>query len=210
MMKETAPRRLPVVLAPHPDELLSSWIHRHAIFYVVPPLIMLRHCLPAVSSPRSADLHLTGDQETRLANIFATDANLVRRMTFANITKSHHRLLAARPVHHCTNCSPRGAEPAPVQRNQLLGWRITCPLCGGRLRDTSGRDLPSPFRHYRVAALRGEKLLDDEAERGSPTWTAPSEIARLLLMRRMTWPPPREKDLGGSEFSAPSFPISMR
>src|SRR5690606_40000841 len=72
MMTKTAPRRLPVVLPPHPDELLSSWISRHASFYMVPPLIMLRHCLPEVSSLRSADLHLTGDQETRLANMFAT------------------------------------------------------------------------------------------------------------------------------------------
>lgn len=195
MMTKTAPRRLPVVLPPHPDELLSSWISRHASFYMVPPLIMLRHCLPEVSSLRSADLHLTGDQETRLANMFATEPIVVRRMTFANVAKSQHRLLAARPVHRCTNCSPGGAEPAPILRSQLVGWRITCRLCGGQLRDTSGRDLPSPFRHYRVATLRGEKLLDDESERGIPTWTSPSEIAQLLLMRRMTWPPPREKDL---------------
>ena len=33
-------------------------------------------------------------------------------------------------------------------------------------------------------ALRGEKLLDDEAELGTGTWTSRAEIARLLLMRR--------------------------
>nr|WP_234826534.1 hypothetical protein [Sinorhizobium meliloti] len=30
----------------HTDELLTSWINRHAAFYAVPPLSMLRHCLP--------------------------------------------------------------------------------------------------------------------------------------------------------------------
>ena len=37
------------VAAPFADELLSSWISRHAAFYAVPPLVMLRHCLPEVS-----------------------------------------------------------------------------------------------------------------------------------------------------------------
>ncbi|MCZ4292387.1 hypothetical protein O4H62_26425, partial [Hoeflea alexandrii] len=37
--------------------------------------------------------------------------------------------------------------------------------------------------------------LDDEAERGIGTWTSPTEIARLLLMRRIPRPFPREHDL---------------
>lgn len=45
------------------------------------------------------------------------------------------------------------------------------------------------------AALRGEKLLDDEAERGIGTWRSPADIARLLLMRRIPRPIPREHDL---------------
>ena len=38
--------RLPVVLPPVAGELFSSWIARHATFYGVPALTMLRHCLP--------------------------------------------------------------------------------------------------------------------------------------------------------------------
>ncbi|RWI57045.1 MAG: hypothetical protein EOR16_15730 [Mesorhizobium sp.] len=188
-------RQLPVRLSPVADELLSSWINRHAAFYAVPPLVMLRHCLPEVSSLRTTDLHLGGDQETRLASMFAIEPAVVHRMTFANVAQSSHRLISARPTQVCTSCSPGGGEPAPILRSQLLGWRITCPLYGNQLRDAGGRELPSPFQQYRGAALRGEKLLDNEAERGIRTWTSPSEVARLLLMRRMTWPPPREKDL---------------
>ena len=195
MTENTPPRQLPVWLPPYTDELLSSWISRHAAFYVVPPLVMLRHFLPEVSSLRSADLHLSSDQEIRLASMFAIEPAVLRRMTFIDVPKSSHRLLAARPAQFCTSCSPGGPGPSPVLRSQLLGWRITCPLCGDLLRAENRRELPSPFPQYRVAALRGEKLLDDEAERGIRTWTSPAEIARLLLMRRVIWPLPREQEL---------------
>ncbi|WP_223479830.1 TniQ family protein [Oricola indica] len=195
MMQNTPPRQLPVRLPPVADELLSSWINRHAAFYAVPPLVMLRHCLPKVVSLRAADLHLSRDQEIRLASMFSTDPAVVRRMTFGNVVQSSHRLLAAGPAQVCTNCSLGHTEPAPILRSQLLGWRITCPLCANQFRDSGGRELPSPFRQYRGVALRGEKLLDEEAERGIGTWTSPADIARLLLMRRIPRPIPRERDL---------------
>lgn len=137
-------RRLPVRLSPVADELLSSWIRRHAAFYAIPPLVMLRHCLPEASSLRAADLHLSGDQEIRLANMFATEPAVAHRMTFANVARSSRRLIAMRPTHYCTNCNLGGTEPAPILRSQLLGWRITCPLCGIQLRDARERELPSP------------------------------------------------------------------
>ena len=166
-MTETAPpRQLPVRLPPYPDELLSSWISRHAAFYAVPPLVMLQHCLPEASSLRAVDLHLSGDQEVRLASIFAAKPAVLRRMTFINVPKSSHRLIAARPARTCARCSPGSAEPAPILRNQLLGWRITCVHCGTLLRGFGKGELRSPFRQNHRAALRGEKLLDDEAERG--------------------------------------------
>jgi hypothetical protein len=188
-------RQLPVRLSPVADELLSSWIGRHAAFYSVPPLVMLRHCLPEASALRAADLHLSSDQEIRLAKMFATEPAAVRRMTFANVGQPSRRFIATRPTQVCTSCSPGHTEPEPILRSQLLGWRITCPLCGDHLRDADGRELASPFRQYRTAALRGEKLLDDEVERGIGTWKSPAEIARLLLMRRIPRPIPRESDL---------------
>ena len=194
-MENTPPRQLPVRLPPYTDELLSSWINRHAAFYAVPPLVMLRHCLPEARSLRAADLHVSEDQEVRFASMFAIEPAVLRRMTFIDVPKSSYRLLAARPVQHCTRCSPGDPEPAPILRSQLLGWRITCPLCGDLLRVENGRGLPSSFGQYRVAALRGEKLLDDEAERGIRTWTSPIEIARLLLMRRIVFPVPSEQQL---------------
>ncbi|MCB1465924.1 MAG: TniQ family protein [Rhizobiaceae bacterium] len=195
MTQPAAQRHLPVCLPPVADELLSSWISRHAAFYAVPPLVILRHCLPEVRSLREADLHLSGDQEIRLARMFATEPAVVRRMTFANVAQSSRRMIAARPLQYCSSCSLGHREPGPTLRSQLLGWRITCPHCGDLFRELGGRELPSPFHQYRDAALRGEKLLDDEAERGIRTWTSPADIARLLLMRRAPLPPPREDEL---------------
>lgn len=187
----TSSRRWPVTLAPHIDELLSSWISRHAEFYAVPPLAMLRHCPPEASSLHAANRRLNGDQVIRLAGVFSTEPATVRRMTFSNIAPSSRRLLAAGPLQSCSACHLANHEPIPIRRSQLLGWRITCPLCGDLLRHTGRHGPPSPFRHYQNAALRGERLLDDEAERGVRTWISPAEIARLLLMRRVPRPLPR-------------------
>ena len=157
---EAAQRQLPVCLPPVPDELLSSWINRHAT-YAVPPLVILRHCLPEVRSLRAANLHLSDDQEIRLATVFATKPAVVRRMTFTNVAQSSHRLIAVGPQQYCLNCSARRTKLAPTLRSQLVGRRLTCPVCGGLFRDTNGREVPSPFRQYRDAAIRGEQLLDE-------------------------------------------------
>lgn len=137
---------------------------------------------------READLHLTDAQGIRITRMFATEPALVRRMTFTNVAQSLHRFIASRPTQSCLICSSDHMTQRPILRSQLLGWRFTCAVCGHLLRDESGHQRPSPFKQYRGAALRGEKLLDDEAERGTGTWTSPAEIARLLLMRRVPRP----------------------
>lgn len=188
-------RQLPVTFPPVTDELLSSRINRHAAFYAVPPLVMLQHCLPEASSLRAADPELTTHQAIHLAGLFSTEPIILQRMTFGNITHAARKFIAARPAQHCTNCNQGGTELTPVLRSQLLGWRITCPRCGSQFTDSDRGEHPSPFQKYQVAALRGEKLLDDEIERGTQTRASPLELARLLLMRRIPWPLPGVDEL---------------
>ena len=187
--------RLPVTLPPAPDELLSSWISRHATFYGVTPMTMLHHCLPKAASLHAVDLHLTVDQSRRIAKMFSMDAMTVRGMTFEKATEPIHRFIAKVPIQSCANCTTSTSRPVAIRRSQLQGWRITCPICGGRLRDGAGPDFGSALTPYHDAALQGEKLLHDEAEGGTPSWGSPMELARLLLIRRISWPLPREKDL---------------
>ena len=192
MMRERRSRQLPVRLPPFTDELLSSWLRRHASFYAVPPLVMLRHCLPEVTSLRAVDLDLSVDQASRFATILSVDPDVVRSMTFAKINKSSRRLIGAKPLQSCPGCGPNPPDCRPILRSQLLGWRVTCPICGELLSDPDGFEVASPFLKYRQAALHGERLLDAEAERGKWTWASPVNIARLLLMRRVPKPPPDE------------------
>ncbi len=178
--------QLPVVLPPLTDELLSSWIRRHAIFYGVPPVTMLRHCLSDASAMRAIDLRLTVEQAAPIAHVFRTDATIVRQMSFANVSTGSHRWIAAKSMQFCANCSRQANAngPEPVRRSQLLGWRLTCVQCGSPLIDTDNRSTPPPCAAYGTDAFEGQRLIDDEAERGVRTWAAPTELARLLLMRR--------------------------
>ncbi|MEX2697572.1 TniQ family protein [Rhizobium mongolense] len=151
---EISARQLPVRLAPYTDELLSSWIIRHAAFYAVPPLAMLQHCLPEVSSLRAADLDLTEGQVARIACMFPIDPAMVRRMTFSNIAQSSRRLIASEPSQLCCSCRPTIDGSHILVRSQFLGWRITCPLCGGPLQSIGGLDRSSPFsRYHRAGAV---------------------------------------------------------
>jgi len=192
MMRQRLSRQLPVRLPPFTDELLSSWLCRHAAFYAVPPLVMLQHCLPELASLRAADLDLSAVQASRLANTLSIEPNAVRAMTFARVNKKSRRLIAAKPLQSCLHCGPAHLDCGPILRNQLLGWRVTCPSCGELLSDPNGLEVASPFLKYQQATLHGERLLNAEAERGKWTWASPVDIARLLLMRRVPRPPPDE------------------
>ncbi len=180
-------RQLPVVLAPVVDELLSSWIDRHAAFYGVPPIIMLQHCLPTAGSLRAIDLHLNDEQAVRLSHMFRMEPKAIRSMSFATVSQSTRRMLAAEPIQFCPACtgSDCGTIRAGTRRSQLQGWRLTCPLCAGRLLDKSETHGPSPLCRYWNQALNGQRLFETESEEGVQSWANPSEIARLLLMRRI-------------------------
>lgn len=187
--------RLPVVLPPVAGELFSSWLARHAAFYGVPSMTMLRHCLPEAVSLHIADRTLSRDQADRLAEMFSMDAKTVRRMTFADVQSSAHRFIAKERIQRCNICDSVASYPGPILRSDLQGWRITCPHCGRPFRELAQFDQGHPFHQYHSAALRGEKLLDDDAERDIQTWTSPLELARLLLMRRVPRPFPRDAEL---------------
>jgi hypothetical protein len=183
MQKATPSRQLPVVLAPAADEILSSWISRHAAFYGVPPITMLQHCFPQATSLRAMDLYLTRKQAEPLAQLFGTKPDVVLRMGFTTVSQASHRLIAPKPIQSCPKCT-HDANDTTVTRTQLLGWRLCCASCGSPLQGRDARERPSPFCSYCSAALRGEELLDAEAENGIQPWASPIDIARLLLMRR--------------------------
>lgn len=179
--------RLPVVLPPVAGELFSSWIARHATFYGVPALTMLRHGLPDAVSLHITDRTLSRDQAGRMAEMFSTDTKTLHRMTFASFRSSAHRFISKEPIQRCSSCNSGHCDPEPILQSQLQGWRITCLHCGRPYQELAKYAQSSLFDRYHSTALRGEKLLDDDAERDIQTWTSPLELARLLLMRRVPW-----------------------
>ena len=181
---------MPVCFPPALDEVLSSLIRRHAIFYNVPPLAVLHHAVPNLRSLKAADLGLTKDQAEALAIIFRTTATAVIGMTFATAPGATRRLITSRVMQACQTCSNHHAQDAPVLRSQLQGWRITCPTCGGLLHDPEGLEPQlSPNLLWR-AASRGEQLLHREAQDRSRHWISPAVVARLLLVPRFVrWGP---------------------
>jgi hypothetical protein len=113
-------------------------------------------------------------------------------MTFANLSKAAGRLVAAKSIQTCSSCAAKNVEAgseSAILRSWLQAWRITCPICGERLSTVGeggfpGADFNSPFGHLWNDALRGERLVDDAAERGIRTWAQPIDIVRHLLVRR--------------------------
>ena len=189
-------KQLPVVLPPVPDELLSSWIARHAAYYNVSPRAMLRHAIPDASSIQMADGYLTDEEAKLLAHIFRREPSEVRRMTFANLQNSARCLIAVGAIHTCQGCAARQPEfgiVLPVLRSWRLAWRITCPVCGSHLRaigqgsGAGSADDTAPVASWEHA-LRGERLLDDFAERGAKTWASTIDLLKLLLIRRNAKP----------------------
>lgn len=186
---------LPVTLPPLPGELLSSWISRHANFYGVTSSTMLRHGLPQATSLGEIDLSPTKTQADRIAGMFGVSPKLVRSLSFAGAPKVTHRFIAKGPIQRCLRCTQTDVSPPVVRRSELQGWRITCPHCGEPYQDKTTRDGDRALAPYRAVARCGETLLHNHAERGVETWLPPLEIARLLLMRRVPWPPPSDADL---------------
>lgn len=159
---------LPVILKPVPDELLSSWIARHASFYGVSPLTMLRHAIPEAKSLRLTDTKLGPTDAGHIARLFRTQSSAILAMTTSGFPRSAARLVAPCAIQCCSACAEQnrgqGATIA-VQRSWTEGWRLTCPVCGQRQQDNSDAvsaltSPPSPFEGLWEDALHGERLID--------------------------------------------------
>lgn len=191
------PRPLPVLLAPAPDEALSSWMARHATFFGVGRTGLLRHCLPDVPSLLSLNRALTPEQELRLAHLFRLGRPALRRMTHAGLDSDVVSHLVAHDVDHwCATCARTLAEAGfgkAVLRIWFHTWRITCPGCGARVSPSwrtaascgGSRALPDLFPYLWTKALDGERLLDavlHGAGTAKPL-IPPTRLLRLLMIQ---------------------------
>jgi hypothetical protein len=187
-------KALPVVLKPVEDELLSSWISRHAEYYGVKPLAMLRHCISDAPSLRSKDRRLSAEDGIRLGHIFHSLPANIRRMTHADVPQSAIWLLASKPIQSCLECAEKNAQTdasRTILKSCFEGWRITCPVCGSKLFEVSGenaqrpQEAATPFPELWEQALHGQRLFDDAIIHNKWPWASPIYIFRMLLVRRL-------------------------
>jgi hypothetical protein len=187
-------RQLPGVLPPLADELLSSWVSRHADFYGISGGQLLRHYLLNAATLRELDLKLTSYDQRQLAYLFRYDPRAIRNMTQSRGQPRPSGLIATnRPMQVCRRCITRHrAEPATRGarlRSWMEGWWIGCPVCGAAMVDARPLDLltradPRDALLVSVAepARRGEQLMTRAIRRrrkGSPF---------VVLMRSLLLP----------------------
>jgi TniQ len=132
-------RPLPVILPPLADELLSSWINRHAAFLGVSGARLLRHYQIEVAAIRDLDLSLSRRHAVMLARMLRCTPHLVRNMMQSR-GRVRSGLVAIRlPPQICQACARRHAANTLTRgarlRSWMQGWRITCPICGAALED---------------------------------------------------------------------------
>ncbi len=192
-------RPLPVLLPALPDELLSSWLGRHAAFYRVSGGRLLRHCGVDAGSTRGLDLALSAHDQRLLAHAFRTDPRVLRRMTQSRGRRRPALLIATdRPMQVCGRCVIRH-DAAPKTRGARLrswmeGWRVSCPVCGARLDDCRPMNMlnkanPADPLLARVAehAAEGEMILEEAVRRDPPGGSAITLMRSLLLPRAHPW-----------------------
>ena len=193
MLTNAARRPLPVVLDPVPDELLSSWLHRHADFYGLTEPMLISWLQLETKKLRSLDFRPGLGQIARIVDSFRTDPMDVVAMTHTALPLEVAALVGRRkPIQFCRTCSERhrtADTSGAVLKSWFEAWRVTCPLCGSPLseieRPRTGGDTvrdTSPFAVHWDAAKVGEEFVNRHL-RGEPTPLAsPIAMMRLLLI----------------------------
>jgi hypothetical protein len=193
------------MLPPLADELLSSWIGRHASFYGVSGGRLLRHYALEAASLRELDLKLTSHDQRRLAHLLRYDPYVIRNMMQSRGWSHPAGLIATiRTIQVCRRCSIRhwaaSATCGARLRSWMEGWRLACPVCGTPMVDARPFDLlarPDPANPLLVGvaepARQGEQIMTRAVHlgrRGHPL---------LVLMRNLLLP--RTSPMRGGPFA---------
>jgi transcription elongation factor Elf1 len=194
---------LPVVLKPLPDELLSSWLARHAAFYEVGNRRLLSHLGLEASCLEALDYGSSLAQQIVLADCFRCEPARIAAMSHAGACNDVRRLIRrAPPAQRCQTCT--GPELTsnrdPVLKSWVQGWRITCRACGTRLTDITSERHPGEIHQYNdlfitlwERACEGEAAFEEHEDDAGDA-PSPAMLMRLLLLPR--WPEPGELSEG--------------
>ena len=196
--KDDAHRPLPVVLRPIPDELLSSWLARHAAYYGVKGPFFAKWLMLGTSNLSALDHRLGLAQVARLSEKFRCDPIALIAMTFIDSpTRSAELICPNRAPQICRTCADRHAREGAsgaVPKHWRIAWRVTCPTCGAPFSDTNERPDSSetlrdtsPFGRLWPEALAGEAIIESFLRGDGSFEYSPLALMRALLVQ--TWRP---------------------
>jgi len=196
--EDDAPRPLPVVLKPIADELLSSWLARHAAYYGVTGPFFAKWLMLGTRNLSVLDHRLGLAQVARLSEKLRCDPIALIAMTFIDTPAGSAEFICRnRAPQICRSCADRHARegaPGAVSKHWRKAWRVTCPACGAPLSDTnerpdSGETLrdTSPFGCLWPEAIAGETLIERFLHGDSSFEYSPIALMRALLVQ--TWRP---------------------
>lgn len=191
-----AERPLPVVLKPAPDELLSSWLCRHAIFYGLTEPMLISWLNFDMRKLRGLDARLGLGHVARIVDLFRCDPKMVVGMTHTSLPAEMAAMVGTgKAIQFCRSCHERHQTAdarGAVLKSWLEGWRITCPVCGSPLsegaRPRGGGDTirdASPFSKNWDTAIDGEEIVNRHLSGGATPLASPVAMMRLLLI--LSW-----------------------
>jgi hypothetical protein len=195
-VREDTDKPLPVVLKPVLDELLSSWLGRHATYYGVTKPFFTKWLMLGTSNLSTLDQRLSLQQVARLSEKLRCDPTALVGMTFVGkLEQSSDIICRGRVPQICRPCADQYAQEnasGAISKHWRKAWRITCPVCGSPLSDTNDhpdnreslRDT-SPFGRLWSEALAGEEIIERFLGGDGSLEYSPIMLMRLLLVQ--TW-----------------------
>ncbi|WP_026223173.1 TniQ family protein [Methylocystis rosea] len=193
--EDDARRPLPVVLKPVDDELLSSWLARHAAYYGVSKPFFAKWLMLGTRNLSLLDHRLGLTQVARLSEKLRCDPIALIAMTFIDTpARSAELICRNRAPQICRPCADRHARDSAsgaVPKHWRKAWRVACPACGAPLSDTNERPDTggtlcdtSPFADVWKEVVAGEAVIER-----SFTATARSTIPRSRSCARYSCRP---------------------
>ncbi len=190
---------LPVILKAARDELLSSWLARHARFYGVTGPFLAKWLGLGDIRFTTLDHRLGLGQLARLTEKLRCDPVALIGMT--HIDKRDDRvgdlICRGRQQQICHPCADRYAQDGvqgAVSKHWSKAWRITCPACGVAFTDTNEHRgsratllETTPFDDLWPEAVVGERIVERYLSGEKRDEHSPIAILQLLLVQ--TWKP---------------------
>jgi hypothetical protein len=145
---ENAHRPLPVVLRPVADELLSSWLVRHAAYYGVTGSFFAQWLMLGTRNLSALDHRLGLPQVARLSEKLRCDPITLITMTFVDAAGQSAELICrGRAPQICRACADRHCEKAPPARSRDIGGKPGVSLAPLAARPSRTRtSAPTPTR----------------------------------------------------------------